>query len=88
MGAMGRGQELFPGPEDKWWLPNSVLKVYFMNRIPQVYYDDKDDQINTKQIIDWMNEWSSTDSRVPRFEKTLQRDQSDIRIEFCGELGS
>lgn len=58
-----------------------------MNPIPKVCYDDEDDTINTAQIIKWMNEWSGgEESRVPRFKKTKNRDQSDVRIEFSGEF--
>ena len=76
---------LNPSTDDKLWPPGSVLKVYFMGKVPRVEYDDE--WITKSKIIEWMNEWSGgkSPSSVPKFEITAEIDKSHVRVDFIGE---
>ena len=79
------GVALNPSTDDKLWPHGSVLKVYFMRKVPAVDYDG--DWITKSKIIEWMNEWSDgkSPSSVPKFEITAEIDESDVRLDFIGK---
>ena len=43
------------------------------------------DFINSKVIIDWMNEWSAGTDRVPKFEEVKRFEDGVIRVDFGGD---
>jgi hypothetical protein len=73
---------LIPASADLLW-PMEILKVFFLNPPIRISFDD--DFINKEQIISWMNEWSPQEtSSVPKFKRTKNCDESDIRVDFTG----
>ena len=74
---------LYQAHDDLLWPSNKVLKVFFFSHVPSTI-EYKNDRVNKRDIIDWMNEWSPGESPVPKFVMADNRDDSDIRIEFSG----
>ena len=77
-------QALFTSSAANLWAPGQELKVSFdhKKKIPAVWF--RNNYITTKDLIDWMNEWSAGESCVPTFREVERFEDGDIRVKFGG----